>query len=310
MQRPASCLPLAPVFAIFAAFAASFSGCTSEGKVPREGIDVFPLYRDVSGADGSEFSVLWPLASSTHDAEKDVAWFFPFFLHIEHGEHGANGETMLFPFFPIWMVQRDADMQYEHVLPLWSRTYHDGRTDSALVLFLVEWSRQAGEDGLVAHSLFPAYQWVKGGPGNRLSLVRFGEMFPTGPLFSLLDLDETGVRREKDHDVPGSSIDFGGVFGRIVNVFHTADVGAFDETRFLTLFANETWSLFYHRAPHEGAPGADVDGGATTTRLFPLFSRTTSPTSSEWSGPLWMFGWKEADGKKTLTLFWIPIGMD
>ncbi len=296
MLRLAPCLSLALVLAA--------AGCTSEG------VDVFPLYRNVTNAEGSEVSVLWPLASATTDAEKDVSWFFPFFLHVEHGAHGVDGETMLFPFFPIWMVQRNAVVDYQHILPLWSRTYHDGRADSSLVLFLVNWSRAAGNDGLIAHSVFPLYQWEKGGPGNRFSLLRFGELFATGPVFSLLDLDHTGVRREKDRDVPGSTIDFGGAVGRLINVFHTTDNGAADETRFLTLFANEPWSLYYHRAPREGAPGAEVDGGNTVTRLFPLFSRTTGPKISEWYGPLWMFGHREEEGKSTLTLFWIPIGLD
>ncbi|MFH0944170.1 MAG: hypothetical protein V2A76_03145 [Planctomycetota bacterium] len=228
------------------------------------GLDLFPLYRNQQEADRGEFSVLWPLSNFEWDQEGEVSWTVPFHVHMSKVD---GDELTMVPAIPLYFHQRGLDLETTTVLPLYSRTIAGARTQTSLLLFLADWARMEGEEGLDGMSVFPLFQWRKEGAGEMLSFLRVLELGPTGPAVSLLDIDRTGLSYGEGEDQAALSVDVASVFGRIVNLFHYDDEGSHTDLRFLTIFANEDWSLFQRRTPHEGAPGTDT----ARTVFFPLY---------------------------------------
>ncbi len=262
-------------------FLLALGACRTEG----EGLDLFPLYRNVRVGEAREVSVLFPLSNFEWDEQETLTWTIPF--HV-HWRRGAHEQITLVPVLPLYFHQRNLRADIEGVFPLFSHSEEGPRTETTLLVLLADWATRRGDDGLAALSVFPLFQWRREGAGARFSLVRGLELSPTGPMVSLLDVDWTGLCYGAGEDERALSIDAGAVLGRIVNLFHWGDVGSHTETRVLTLLANEEWSLYYRRVPHEGAPGADSGGGP------------------EWSVLFNMFGVGQRDEQQFVRLFWWP----
>ncbi|MBL8766471.1 MAG: hypothetical protein JNL94_03845 [Planctomycetes bacterium] len=295
------------------------TGACSSSEDKREGIDLFPLYRDVSDGTSGERSVLFPLSNAEWDDELQVSrsWIFPFYVRW-HG--GTEEEGLFVPMLPLYMHRRSPDMETTQYVPVWGRTTEGGVERTNVLLFLFEWAREQRSGELEASSVFPLYQWEKGGAGQRFSLLRAGEMFMTGPIVSLLDVDTRVPSFRANADEPGLKIDVLHAVGKLVQLFHWGDAGSYTETRLLTIFASEPLSLFHRKVPHDGAPGAlerrtvffpfywDTDDGVERTwRLWPFYATTESSTGSNWSIVSGAFGMAHEGEKRTLKLFWIPI---
>ncbi len=236
------------------------SACVSE----QGGLDLFPLYRNQQEEDRGEFSILYPLSNFEWDEEGEVSWTVPFHVHWRRGE---TEEVTMVPALPLYFHQKSLDVESTGLFPLFARTQAGGRTDTTLLVLLADWASYVGEEGLAALSVFPLFQWREEGAGERFSLLRALELGPTGAAVSLLDVDRTGLSYGDGEDQPALAVDFASVFGRIVSLFHYDDEGSHTDTRLLTLFANEDWSLYQRRTPHPGAPGADT----ARTILFPFY---------------------------------------
>ena len=266
----------------------ALSACATE----EGGFDLFPLYRNQQSADQGEFSILWPLSNFEWDQEGEVSWTVPFHIHMSEAD---GDELTMVPVFPLYYHQQSLDLEVTTYLPLYSETVEGARTQKSLLLFLVEWASTEGEEGLDAMSLFPLFQWREEGAGEMLSFLRALEISPTGPAVSLLDIDRTGLSYGQDADEQALSVDVASVLGRIVNLFHYDDEGSHTDTRFLTIFANEDWSLFQRRTPHEGAPGADN----ARTIFFPLyFDIQHDPTTR--TRLVWPFYGSTQRGERTI----------
>lgn len=294
------------------------SACSSS-EDKREGVDLFPLYRNLSDGTTGERSVLFPLSNAEWDDELDVSrsWIFPFYVSW-HG--GANEEGLFVPILPLYMHRRSAGMETTQYIPVWGRTTENGVERTNVLLFLFEWAREQRTGDLEATSVFPVYQWETGGNGQRFSLLRAGEIFPSGPIVSLFDVDSRIPAFHGAADEPGLQIDVLHAVGRLVQLFHWGDAGSYDETRLLTIFASEPLSLFHRKVPHEGAPGAfdrrtvlfpfywDTDDGVEQTwRLWPFYATTKTATGSSWSIISGAFGMEHEGETRTLRLLWIPI---
>lgn len=257
----------------------ALGACVTHG----DEFDLYPIYRNRQDPDSGQFAILWPLSNFEWDEEGETSWSVPFHYHQTRGEHE---EMTLAPVIPLYFHQKMLDQETTGFFPLFSSTRTGARSDTTLLVLLAEWGAYQGEDELAALKIFPLFQWEEKGAGERLSLVRGIEIAPTGPLFSLLDMDRTGLSYGAETDEQALAVDFASVFGRIVNLFHWDDEGSHTDTRFLTLFANEDWSLFQRRVPHEGAPGADTG----RTILFPLYFDI------------------DHDDELNTTIFWPPYG--
>jgi hypothetical protein len=290
------------------------AGCAS-GEDTREGVDLFPLYRDLSDAKSGERSVLWPLSNAEWDETKQSkhSWIFPFYVHWRTG---TQTEGTLVPILPLYAHVRSPEWESTHYFPVWSRTTEKGSETTNVLLFLFETVRQQNSGALEQSSIFPLYQWKKGGSGQRFSLLRainyWGAVAPGAtnvdldPVVSLFDVDSRVPAFYGAGDEPGIKIDVVHVFGKLVQLFHWGDAGSYTETRFLTIFASEPLSLFRRKVPHEGAPGADE----RRTTLFPLFDRMVGTDRSKWSVIAGAFGVEREQDRRTLRLLWIPIDLD
>lgn len=294
---------------------AASAGCVTE---PGE-FDLWPLYRDQRGPDGREFAVLWPLSNFEQEGDDEKSWVFPFYLHWRHGEREEATLVPLIP--PLYVRQETPDLAALNVFPLYGRVREGARTDRSVLLFLTEWSRYAGEDDLARLNVFPLFQWEERGAGDRLGLL-WG-----GTLLSALTLDRTGLSFREDGDQPGLAVDVMSVLGGLVTLFHRDDVGSHDDLRVLNLFANEDWSLFVHRTPHQGTPGADTartvlfpfywnvrHGAGSRTRVYwPFWGTTTredQPISWYVLFPLLWIVDDEARGRSAWHLPWPIIGRE
>ncbi|MBI4879086.1 MAG: hypothetical protein HY812_05415 [Planctomycetes bacterium] len=274
----------------------ALGACQTEG----EGVDLFPLYRNVRTGEAREFSLLFPLSNFEWDEQETLTWTIPF--HV-HWRRGAHEQITLVPVLPLYFHQRNLRADIEGVFPLFSRSVQGGRTETSLLVLLADWATRSGDDGLAALSVFPLFQWRREGAGARFSLVRGLELSPTGPMVSLLDVDWTGLSYGEGEDERALAIDAGAVLGRIVNLLHYGDAGSHTEVRVLTLLANEEWSLIHWRAPHAGAPGAD---GARLV-LFPFYW-DIQHGAAERTRVLWPFyGFRERDGRAVLHYVLFPL---
>lgn len=295
------------------------TGACRSSDDEREGVDLFPLYRNVSDGTTGERSVLFPLSNAEWDDELDVSrsWIFPFYVKW-HG--GTQEEGIFVPMLPLYMHRRSAEMETTQYVPFWGRTTENGAVRTNVLLFLFEWTRAERSGELEASSVFPLYQWETGGAGQRFSLLRAVEMFLTGPVVSLLDVDTRVPSFRGATDEPGLKIDVLHAVGKLVQLFHWGDAGSYTETRLLTIFASEPLSLFQRKVPHEGAPGAverrtvlfpfywDTDDGVEQTwRLWPFYTTSKTATGSSWSIIAGAFGMGHEGETRTLKLLWIPI---
>lgn len=295
------------------------TGACSSSEDKREGVDLFPLYRNVSDGTTGERSVLFPLSNAEWDDELDVSrsWIFPFYVKW-HG--GTQEEGIFVPMLPLYMHRRSAEMETTQYVPVWGRTIENGTVRTNVLLFLFEWARAERSGELEASSVFPLYQWETGGAGQRFSLLRAVEMFPTGPIVSLVDVDTRVPSFGGATDESGLKIDVLHAVGKLVQLFHWGDAGSYTETRLLTIFASEPLSLFQRKVPHEGAPGAverrtvlfpfywDTDDGVEQTwRLWPFYATSKTATGSSWSIIAGAFGMAHEGEARTLKLLWIPI---
>ncbi len=262
--------------------------------------DLWPIFRNQRSDGGGEVAVLWPLSKFewSGDGMSESEWVFPFYAHWSNGDE--DGVTLVPMVPPLYTHQERVDYESTSLFPLFSNVRTGARIDRSALVLLGEWSRYDGEEGLVRLNVFPLFQWEERGAGERLSLIRGLEISPTGPLFSLLDIDRTGLSIRPESDEPSLAVDFASVFGRIVNLFHWDDVGSHDDLRFLTLFANEDWSLFQRRAAHEGAPGDDQE----KTILFPFYWNVRHAEDSR-TRMLWPFYGSTTRGAATIARYFV-----
>ncbi len=238
----------------------------STGCVTQKGdFDLWPLYRNARGDDGSgEFALLWPLSNFEWSEDEETSWTVPFHVHWENGD---TDEGTLVPIIPLYVHQRSPGFEATSLFPIFDRSTMGARTDTRLLVLLADWARYEGEEGLTQVGVFPLFKWAEVGSGERLGLLHALEISPWTPLVGVVGIDRSGQSYAGGGDGPGLGVDVLSLGWRIVNLFHWDDVGSHDDTRLLTLFANEDWSLFQRRVPHEGAPGADT----AKTILFPFW---------------------------------------
>ena len=236
-------------------------GCVTE----KGDFDLWPLYRNARGADGSgEFAILWPLSNFEWSEDEEVSWTVPFHVHWETGD---TEEGTLFPLIPLYVHQRAPDFEATSVFPLFDRAKRGARTDTRMLILLADWARYDGEEDLASLGVFPLFKWEDAGSGERLGLLHALELAPWRPLVSLLAIDDSKQSFGADEDTPGRSVDFVHAGAGLVNLFHWDDVGSHDDLRVLTVLGNEEWSLFQRRTPHDGATGGDT----AQTIFFPFW---------------------------------------
>lgn len=244
-------------------FLASFSACATK----YEGVDLFPLYRDVGDEKAGEFFILIPPYYSEWNETETVSWSIPFHLHKSEGTHS---ELTYVPIIPLWYSNRSPEGQTTALVPLWQRDRAGVRSKTKLLLFLASWTKDDDAEGLREFALSPFFGWREGTDGDAWDFVTTNDLITgksgAGALVSLLAIDNTKPSF-RSVDEPGREIDFVNLGGGLVRLFHHDDTGTHDETRFLSLFASEPLSLFRRRVPHEGAYGA-VD---SVTMFFPFW---------------------------------------
>lgn len=238
------------------ALASSFSGCTSE----YQGVDLFPIYRDVGDEKAGEFFWLLPPVWKSWKGDESLSWSLPFHLHQSKGEHD---ELTLIPLIPLWYQQKTLDVETRAIFPLWQRETAGVQNVTKLLLGLGGYTSMDDEPGLRSLTVAPLFGFAKTPGGTNLEFVTTGDIL-TGKggrnaVLSGVALDRS-VPYFGEQDRPGLAIDVLNVFGGLVQLFHHDDQGTHDETRVLTLFASEPLALFRHRTPHHGAYGSDESG--------------------------------------------------
>lgn len=252
--------------ALIALILLATAGCSTE----YEGVDLFPLYRDVGDEKAGEFFWLLPPWYESWSPGERLSWSLPFHLH---SESGPRTELTMVPLLPLYFHNREPDSELLSIFPIYQRSTTGARSDSKVLLLLAGWSKDAGDSDLKALSVTPLFDWSVEGTGIRRGYVTTSDFLTgragAGALFTLLDVDRTGLAFHGGDvaDETSTVVDFVCVFGGLFRFFRTGDAGSFDEWRLVTLFDSEPLSLVRWRTPHEGAPGAQ--GGART--IFPLW---------------------------------------
>lgn len=269
----------------------------STGCVTEKGeFDLWPVYRNARGDDGArEFAILWPLSNFEWSDEKDVSWTVPFHIHWRNGD---EEEGTMIPALPLYFHQRAPGFEATSFFPLFDHSVRGARTDTRLLLLLADWASYEGEEGLTQVGVFPLFKWQEVGSGTRLGILHALEASPWAPLVGVLGIDRSGESFHANEDRPGLGVDVGSLGWRILELFHWDDVGSHDDTRLLTLFANEDWSLFQRRVPHEGAPGSDTG----KTILFPLWWDVQHDANTR-TRVLWPLYGSKVRGDETLSRY-------
>jgi hypothetical protein len=290
--------PCRPGILAALALAATLGACASE----YEGVDLFPLYRDVGDEQAGEFFWLLPPIWSSWDDQGSLSWSLPFHLHRVAGEHS---QLTLVPLVPLWYRNRSVDADVTAFFPLWNRTVTGVRREHTVALLLAKWTAHDDEPGLQGLSISPLFAWRARPHGRILDFVTTDDFLTgkrgPGALLNLLSID-TSQPRFGAQDGDALDIDFLAAGGGIVQLFHHGDSGSHDDTRFLTLFASEPLSLFRWRRPHEGAPGE----AQRSLQFFPLwldFEDAGSRFFSAWP----VYGFAQADSRVTRRYFAWPL---
>jgi hypothetical protein len=268
-----------------------------------EGVDLFPLYRDVGDEKAGEFWLLLPPVYSEWNENESLSWSLPFHLHRRTGAHS---ELTHYPLLPIWYHSKTPASELKALFPLWQRDRIGVRDTTKIALLLANWTTYSDEPGLKALGIAPLFQWRAGVAGDAHEFVTTGDFltgkYGAGALASFVSIDRTRPSFGTV-DGPGIEFDLVNLGGGLVQLFHYDNTGTHDETRLLTLFGSEPLALYRHRAPHEGTAG-DRD---SVTMLFPLwFDFVMNSTERFFS--LWPFyGYSQRESAVTDRYFAWPV---
>ena len=202
--------------------ASSFSGCTSE----YQGVDLFPIYRDVGDEKAGEFFWLLPPVWKSWNGDESLSWSLPFHLHQTKGEHD---ELTLIPLIPVWYQQKTLDVETRAIFPLWQRETAGVQNVTKILLGLGGYTTMDDEPGLRSLTVAPLFGFAKTPGGTNLEFVTTGDIL-TGKggknaLLSGVALDRS-VPYFGEEDRPGLAIDVLNVFGGLALNVSTSDLRA------------------------------------------------------------------------------------